>query len=70
MAPLEIGLKGSPAAVGTSEKHITFFLLPAGMSTGHQGSMYPGAPALLGAGWGGSELRKPPEKHPTVHSDP
>lgn len=48
MAPLELGLKGSPAAVGTSEKHITFLLPPAGTSSGHQGSMYPGAPALLG----------------------
>lgn len=55
MAPLELGLKGSPAVVGTSEKSIAFFLLSAGMSSDHQGSMYPGAPALLGRGAANSE---------------
>lgn len=48
MTPLELGHKRSPAAFGISEKHIAFFLTPAGASSGHQGSMHPGPSALLG----------------------
>lgn len=62
MAPLEIGLKASPAAVGTSEKHITFFLPPAGTSSGHQGSMYPGGPSTVGGGVGRQRTQKTTRK--------
>lgn len=49
MTPLDLGHKGSTAALG-HQKNTAFFLSPAGVSSSHQGSMHPGTPALLGRG--------------------